>query len=160
MGEVMQFPDEEKKEKLLFTLRQTRKAYITEYFCGVLLLGMLGMLYYWEIPLETAFMEIIAGVGFVALFSAEASRIFTKYHIYTTKFSIVHGVLKQHKKNVYFQPLAFIPDLNVHQSRLQRLLNYGTVFIKTGGEVFEIKHVNNPQHVLMMIEDLIKQNKR
>ena len=88
-------------------------------------------------------------------------RMITRYKVTDEKIIIIHGVIKQAKKNVYFHPLAFVPDLNIHQSRVQRFLGVGTVYLKAGGgdNTFEIKDVSNPNKVLSLIEKLIDDNK-
>ncbi len=151
----------EEKEAVLKTLRKTRKAFFIEYACSFSLLGLLVLLYLKGIPVNTPLAYFVLGVSLVSVSSAEISRIFIKYMITENKLMIIHGLLKQSKKNVYFQALAFIPDLNVKQSRLQRLLNYGSLYLKSGGEnTFEIRDINSPQQVLDLIERLIEHSKR
>lgn len=161
MIDVRELLQKQEKEAVLKTLRKTRKAFFIEYACGFLLLTLLAMLYLKGIPVRTHLAYFVLGVSLVSVGSAEISRIFIKYKITENKLMIIHGLLKQSKKNVYFQALAFIPDLNVKQSRLQRLLNYGSLYLKSGGEnTFEIRDINGPQQVLDLIERLIEHSKR
>ena len=156
----MAHEEEKKEDHLLLSLRQTRRAFLVEYFCSFLLLGIGVAVYLHAVPIRQQYSYLIGALGLLSLISAESSILATRYKIYNTKFSIIHGLIKHQKKNVYFQPLAYVPDLNIHQSRVQRPLNYGTVFIKTVGETFEIRNITHPQKVLVMIEELVKQNKQ
>jgi len=111
-----------------------------------------------EIP---SFMPYLIGaLGVFAFVSAEMSRFLTRYKILEDKIVIVKGLIKQAKKNVYFHPLGFVPDINIKQGRLQRFLGYGTLFIKHGGDnALEIKDINSPQKIMSTIEDLIESNR-
>ena len=149
----------EQEEEVLLELRKSRKAYALEYGCAVVIVGLLLALVVKGVTLKPFL--IYAGLivaGFAVAFS-EISRGFVRYKITPTKLVILHGILKQSKKNVYWQPLGFVPDINLKQGRLQRLLDYGTVYITSGGEQnsMEVKDVNNPQYILEYIEHLIEQ---
>lgn len=148
------------KETILKTFRRTRKAFIIEYACGILLLLLLGFLSIKGISVKNQLTYFVLGISLVSIGSAELSRLFVRYQITENKMVIIRGFIKQSKKNVYFQALAYIPDLNVRQSSLQRLLHFGSVYLKTGGEhTFEIRDIDNPQQILDTIERLIEHNK-
>jgi len=99
-------------------------------------------------------------VAFTGLGAAELGRFFgDRYKITEEKLMIIQGIIKNRNQNVYYQPLGFIPDIHVRQSALQRILDYGTVYVVISGNRFEIKNVDNPNSVLEMIEDLIGRNK-
>jgi hypothetical protein len=148
----------EKQEKTLYILRKTRKAFIIEYICG----GFLILLLLVSI-IKGSFQNIgyfIGILGLIAIGSAELSRILTRYTIKESKIVITKGLIKQVKKNVYFHPLGFVPDLNIKQSRLQRVMNYGSIYLKEGqNSTFEIKDVNGPQKIMNVIERLIEKNR-
>ncbi len=151
---------EKDSEKVLLTLRRSRKAFFIEYFCGVVLLGGLGILALKGISLGNPFRYFVLGTGFLAMAAPEVSRIFLRYKITPTKVSIIKGIIQQSQKNVHFLPLGFIPEINLQQGRIQRLLDVGTIFIHASGQAsFEIKDVNRPHEILKMIEDLIKKNR-
>lgn len=100
----------------------------------------------------------MVGLALVAVGSAEISRQFIRYKITPSKLMVIKGFIKQSKKNVYFHSLAFIPDINVHQSRIQRLLGYGTIHLYGGGnmsERIEITDINHPKDVLHKMEELV-----
>ncbi|HLD01217.1 MAG TPA: PH domain-containing protein [Candidatus Nanoarchaeia archaeon] len=148
------------EDEVLAKYCRTRKAYLVEYSCGFLLLGLLGYSKLNGDYIAPGVTLLIGGTGLFSLLLAEYSRLITRYKITRSKITIVHGFIKRQKKNVYFHPLGFVPDLNVKQGRLQRILGYGSVFLRgTQGNVFEIRNVNNPSKVLDLIEDLIKKNK-
>jgi len=143
----------------ILVLRKSRKAFLIEYGCAAFLLGLLGVTRL-NSPLPQAIEYGVLGLAGVALFSAEISRLTTRYKIREDKMEIINGFIKQDKKNVYYHPLSFVPDLNIKQGRIGRILDYGSVYLKAGGETtFEIKDVNSPHEVLEMIENMIGQNR-
>ncbi len=153
---------EEPKEKVLMSLRKTRKAFLTEYGCGAAMLGLAGINALQGFPLSSTLMYPLLGVGGFSVFWAEFSRWMTRYKIKPSKIEIVKGIVMKHKKNVYFHPLGFVPDINTKQGRVQRLLGYGTIFVSGGGQEnsFEIKDINRPHKVMGLIEELIQRNKK
>jgi uncharacterized membrane protein YdbT with pleckstrin-like domain len=75
------------------------------------------------------------------------------------KLVTIEGLIKQNKKNIYFHPLGFVPDINVKQSRLQRVLGIGTISVTMGGENFQIKDVDYPHRIIDIIEERIEASK-
>ena len=55
--------------------------------------------------------------------------------------------------------MGFVPDIDIKQSRIQRLLGYGSISITMGGEHFVIKDLNRPHKVMKMIENQIEESK-
>src|SRR3989344_1434339 len=82
------------------------KAFLLEYLC-TLSLGVVGF-YFWIntqiVPDWVSTLMISASIVF--LISIEISRRITSYVITNYKIIITQGILRQHKKNVYFHPLA------------------------------------------------------
>ncbi len=149
--------EKEKKDEVLFILRKSRKAFITEYVCGgILIVLFLYMLITQTMPL---FQYIVAGAGVLAFVVPEAARLSTRYKVMNTKIVIIKGFIQQNKKNVYFHPLGFVPDLNIKQGKIARLLNYGSIYLKSGSDMsFTIEKVDKPHSVLDYIEELIEKN--
>ena len=151
----------EKNEKIIAILRKSRKAFIIEYACSFLLLGLLAATYLKGIRLPGIFNYLIVGIAIFALLSAELSRALTSYKITENKVIIINGIIKRSKKNVHFLPLGYIPEINTQQGRIQRLLNIGTIFVHGSAQnSFEIKDINDPQKVLELIEMLIEDNRQ
>ena len=112
------------------------------------------------ITLKPIISRLAYSLAFLAIITAETSRIMIRYKVLPKKLTIIRGIIKHDKKNVYFHPLGFVPYLNVKQTRMQRLLSYGTIYLKgESGNTFAIKDVNNPHKVLEMIENLIQKNR-
>jgi uncharacterized membrane protein YdbT with pleckstrin-like domain len=154
-------PEEEKQERVILVLRRSRKAFLVEYSCGILLLVLLLILYARDIALQPLVRNVVLGLALLALVTPEISRLFLVYKITSTKVTIIKGILQQVKKNVHFIPLGYIPEINMKQDRIQRLLKYGTIFVHGSGQnSFEIKDVDQPQAILELIEDLIEKNRR
>ncbi len=152
----------EQDEEVLLELRKSRKAYGVEYICALVLLGLLIALKIKGVALKPILLYAGLGIAVFAIAFVEISRLFVRYRITSTKLVILHGVVKQSRKNVYWQPLGFVPDINLKQGRLQRLLDYGTVYITSSGEQnsMEIKDVNNPQYIMEYIEHLIDEARK
>lgn len=160
--EMMRAPD---KETVLLTLRKTRKGYIVEYGCGFVLLILVGLLHWKGINLRTGVEYFSLGLALFSIAIPEYKRMVTKYSITSSKLIVVHGIIKQSKLNFYFTPLGYVLNINSRQSRIQRILNYGTIYISGGSDpanpinTLEIRNINKPHFVLQMIEDLIEKNR-
>ena len=144
--------------KILYSLKKSRKAYILEYVLGIFLLFLPTILILKGFNVSKIFGNVFFVLGLGSVLSAEYSRIITRYKFTKEKMIITHGILKQRRKNVYFAPLAFLPNINFKQGRIQRLLNFGTVYISSGGNEensFIIEDVNKPHRVLEIIEELV-----
>lgn len=151
----------EQGEKVITVLRKSRKSFLVEYGCALLLIGLLAATYWKGITLPPSAQYYVLGIAVVAVASAELSRFLLRYTITTSKISIIKGVIQQNKKNVHFLPLGYVPDINLKQNRIQRLLNYGTVFVHSTGEnSFELKDIDHPQRVLEMVENLVDEARR
>ncbi len=150
----------EHKENVLKVLKKTRKAFLVEYGCAVFILSLLVIITLKGVTLKPFISNIAYSLAFIALITAETSRMMTRYKFFPKKLTIIEGIFKHDKKNVYFHPLGFVPDLNIKQTRLQRLLSYGTIYLKGGGgNTFAIKDINNPHKILEMVEELIQKNR-
>jgi len=149
------------KEEVLLVFNKSRKAYLPEYLCGIFLLFVLGFVYSQGIYLNQYVVLFIVGISLFSVGSAEMSRMMNKYIITQSKLLIIKGLIKQHKKNVYFYSLGFVPDINIHQGRIQRLLNYGSIsFSGAGADSFVIKDINRPKQMIERLEDMIHQNRK
>lgn len=147
-----------KEEKIVF--RKSRKAYMVEYACGLILLLLLFSIHLHGIMLKPKVAYFFLGISLLPLAFAEISRMLSKYQITMDKLTITEGLIKQAKKKIYFHPLGFIPDINIHQGRIQRLLDYGTIFVKCAqGNAFEVKDVNQPHEIMKIIERRVEENK-
>ena len=149
-------------DRTLVILRKTRKAYIIEYTCGLFLLAVIGVLWFKGIKLRPNIKYFIFGLALISFMIPEYSRLLTKYKITDSKLIIRYGIIKQDKLNVYWAPLGFVPNINSKQNRIERILNYGTVYIASGGDPnnsFQIRDISKPQKILKMIEELVAMNR-
>ena len=151
----------EQEETIKVRLRKSRKAFLAEYLCGV---GLVALFLYmaWNQFYFGPLSYILLGMAAVAFASAELGRLLVRYNITYSKIVVIKGFLKQSKKNVYFHSLAYVPDINMSQSRIQRILNYGKVYVHGGGlaEPFEISDIDNPKEVLKRIEGLVRHTRK
>jgi uncharacterized membrane protein YdbT with pleckstrin-like domain len=143
----------------LYNFKRSRKAFLLEYFCGFFLLTVLVISLIKGINLKPEIHYLILGLSVSAIASVELSRLMLSYKIMPDKFIVSEGLIKQDKKNIYFHPLGFVPDIDIKQSRIQRILNYGSISITMGGNHFMIKDLNRPHQVMEIIEDLIEESK-
>ena len=151
---------EHDEEQPILVLHRSRKAYIIEYTCGILLLIFLLIFLLMDVELNSVVRKIVLGLAVLALLTPEISRLFMVYEITPSKVTITNGIFEQTKKNVHFVPLGYIPEINMKQDRIQRLLKYGTIFVHGSSQnSFEIKDIDNPKKVLKLIEELIEKNR-
>ena len=160
ISQVAVNPIKKSGEKVLKSLRQSRKSFFIEYLCGFSLLLLILLVSGKGVAIPSSLLFVTVGLAVFSVGSAEFKRFSTRYRIMPSKISIVKGIIKQSKKNIHFHPLGFVPDINVKQGRIQRLLNYGSVFV-AGEEkhAFEIKNITSPGKILAMIEDLVEENR-
>ena len=148
-------------EEELMTLRKSRKAFLLEYGCAILIIISLLFLLLRGVTMKPFLVYLALGLALFAIIYAEINRELVRYKITQSKLIIVTGIIKQSKKNVYWHPLGFVPDINLKQGRIQRILDYGTIFIASGGDnSLEIKDVNNPHHIMEFIEELIEETRK
>lgn len=152
------------KEKILYILRKTRKAYIVEYTCCIFLLVLLVLLGLEGIIIKAEVKYFVFGLTLISVAIPEYKRMVTKYVITDSKIIFTYGLIRQAKMNVYFKALGFILNINFQQSRIQRLLNYGTIHLAqtTSNDPhsnFEIKNIDNPHFILTVLESLIEKNR-
>ena len=153
-------PADNEDEKVIVTLRHSRKSFLLEYLCSFfLLLLVLFSLLSRGNPSKIALPILAASTfGFV---STEVRRFYgDRYNIMPTKLSVVKGILKVRKRNIYYQPLGFVPDFNIRQTFFERILGYGTVFVHVGNTALELRDVDNPHEVLKMFERLIDETRK
>lgn len=152
-----------KREKVrpLLRLRQARRSFLIEYICGFSLLLFLLVFKIENLSLSPILHNFVLGLSLFTIGSVEFRRYTGfQYDVLPKKLIITEGIIKQQKKNVYYTPLGFIPDMNLHQSRVERLLNYGTITVKISDQNrVEIKNICEPQKVVKLLEDLLKENK-
>ena len=138
-------------------LKKTRKAFTAEYSCGIFLLLVMVYAFFKGIYVPPMLQKVVLVISLIVFISAEASRYLIRYQITPEKVLITKGILRQHKRTIHFHPLSFVPDINIRQTALQRLLNYGTVYVQgaSGEHLLEIKDVDNPHKVMSLIESYI-----
>ncbi len=144
---------------ILYSFKRSRKAFLLEYGCGFFILFLLAAASFKGFHLKPTLHYLVIGLGISAIASIEFSRLMLNYKITPDKIVVSEGIIKQDRKNVYFHPLGFVPDIDTKQSRIQRLLDYGNISITMGGEHFVIKDLNSPHKVMEIIEDLIEKSK-
>lgn len=150
----------EEDDKIIVTLRHSRKSFLVEYLCSFFLL-VLSISSLFKGGMLSRVASPFLALSLAGLLSTEARRFYgDRYNIMQTKLSVVKGIFKVRKRNVYYQPLGFVPDFNIKQTFFERLLSYGTVFVHVGNTALELKDVDNPHEVLKMFERLIEETRR
>ena len=152
---------EQDSDKILLTLRHSRKAFLVEYLCSLFLFSLWFIAFMKNVDMPKEASYLLSGLSFLGLAGTEIRRYFgDRYKVMPTKLSVVKGVLKIKKKNVYYQPLGFVPDLNLKQTVLQRFLGYGTVYLQVGNSNLELRDIDNPHQVLELLENLIEEARK
>ncbi len=150
----------DQKNEVITVIKKSRKAYLLEYICGFFLLFSMFFFSWKGIHFPPVVVYFILTISLFALLSAEWSRSLMRYKITNSKIIVINGYIKQNKKNVYFHPLSYVPDINVKQTRWQRMMNYGTIYFRGSEEAqFEIKDIDRPHAIIKMIEELIEMSK-
>lgn len=149
----------ENVEEIIF-LQKTRKAFIPEYACGIFLIFLFFSLYFLNLSVPVMVQKGILVLGLLALIFAEISRKMVTYQITPEKLVIMQGLFKKVQKDIHFNPLSFVPEINIHQGILQRILNYGDIFIESAGvKQLEMKDISNPHQIFSILEDRLEANR-
>ena len=152
--------DHDASEKIIVTLRHSRKSFLLEYLCGFFLL-VLAIFSLFKGGMLSKVASPFLALSVLGVISTEIRRFYgDRYNIMQTKLSVIKGIFRIRKRNIYYQPLGFIPDFNIRQTFLQRLLGYGTVFVHLGNTALEFRDVDNPHEVLKMFERLIEETRK
>jgi membrane protein YdbS with pleckstrin-like domain len=140
-------------DKPLMNLSRSRKAFSIEYICATFLLS-LPLIAIWKGVSLTPFYSIVPlGVAGTVIGMSELSRYVHRSNITENKILIVDGLVKMRKRHVF---ISAINDVDTKQTRLQRLLGFGNVHVRTAsGEELELRDINNPERVMEKIEELI-----
>ncbi len=155
----MAFADDE-DEKVIVNLRHSRKSFLVEYACSSFLLIMVVFSLFKGGNISRVALPFLA-ISVLGFVSTEARRFYgDRYVIMQKKLSVIKGIFRIKKRNVYYQPMGFIPDLNVKQTFVQRLFGYGTLFVHVGTTALELRDIDNPHEVLKMFERLIEETRR
>ena len=140
-------------------IRKARRSFIVEYGCAATLFGL---------TTAAAFTTPVApllyagySLATISFLTPEIQRLFIRYKLFPTKLLIVKGLFKQSKKHVYFHSLAYVPDINMKQSRTDRILGIGSISLSVGGpdSKFEIKDIPKPHKVMELIEEYMERSR-
>ena len=147
-------------EGVLITLRHSRKSYLLEYICSFFLFSLGAFSLFSNSSFSGTVQLFFLGLGTAGGMSTELRRFYgDRYKVMRSKLSVIKGVLKVRKRNIYYQPLGFVPDLNIRQSALQRVLGYGTIYMHVGNASLELRDIDNPNEIVRMLEHLIEETK-
>ncbi len=147
--------------KVLLNLRKSRKSYILEYICGFSLFSLLVYSIFRGVVLSRWLTYPVLSVAVFAIASAELSRLMNKYEFAGEKLTIYSGLIKKHKKHINYYAISFSPDFNVSQNFIQRLLNYGSIYVENGGvKSFTIKDIDNPHRIMEKMEEFIEASRK
>ena len=147
---------EDAPEVVLRRLRRSRKSFYVEYVCALVVLLLLGVVHLFKNSVSEYITYSIGGFVVLAIITPEIERWFSRFTITTKKVVVTHGLIKQVKENVYFQPLAFQTDLHVKQDRVGRFLNYGSIQLTgQGDDKVWVKDIDSPMKILDIIEGLV-----
>ncbi len=151
----------ERSEEILHKCRESRKQYLTEYFLAALLFLVLLVFGVKGIYIPRKLTYFVLFFIAVLILVPEYRRIVGfQYLITKSKITSIKGLIKQKRKNIHFFALGFVPDINLKQTRIQRFLNYGTIYIEGGeSDTVSIRDVDQPSKVMSLVEDLINKKR-
>ncbi len=138
-------------ETILLEFRKTRRALWAEYGSGLFLFLLLAMSYAKGVNLPPKGYLFVGGLGLGAIIWAEGYRMLYKYTITKSKILINYGLLRRTRRYIYINSIS---DLDVKQTRIERLLNYGTIHLRaTSGESsLELTNIGNPHQIMELVE--------
>src|SRR3989344_1606769 len=95
-------------DEVIITLRHSRKSYFLEYFCSLFLFSLGVFSLFSDSNFSTKIQYFFLGLGMAGVTSTELRRLFgDRYKVMHTKLSVIKGVLKVRRRNIYYQPLIF-----------------------------------------------------
>lgn len=149
---------EQLEERDIMVLRKSRRSFLLEYGCALVLLILLALLRLKHVKISQSVVYLVLVLAFLFLASAEISRLAHRGKVTSSKLVIINGLIKQSKKHIY---LGSISDIDVKQSFFQRIFNYGKIHIKSmsGEGSLEIKDIANPGEKMEEIEEIIEKYK-
>jgi membrane protein YdbS with pleckstrin-like domain len=146
------------KGKYLLRVRRSRKSYLGLYFMVILVIGLIGYLYYNNYSLSS-FALIIS---FIFIFSIIK---FTEIHRFRDWWAITNSSIIQStgifNKNVREIDFSSISDLDLDQSFFKRILNYGNVNVRLFLNETSIKiiDINKPGEFIEELQRIISMNR-
>ncbi len=140
----------EKDEGPTVRLKITRKAFIPIYFFALLLVAVpttLSLLKY----SVSGWLWIVSGIVLLlGVKIPELERFMTTYTITPSAVIVEKGFISQRRT---YRPLSIVTDVDLKQTAWQRILNYGSLTIKTFQGDVEIGNINAPETFIPMIEE-------
>lgn len=154
--------EEEQPEKVLFYLRISRKVFLFYYISSIIIFGLMLILYFKGISLNPWLRSIALALGLSSILIPEVSRALSDRYIITdTRLTIIQGFIRQKKKNLHFFAMGFIPDITIKQGVMQRLLNYGNVYVRgASGRKIQLRNIDNPQKYMTILENLMEHHRK
>ena len=129
-----------------------------EYLSGFFLLGLLAVVTVKGINLPTKGYLFVGGLAMLSIGSAEGTRMLFKYKITATKMMLQHGLISQTKRYIFVPSIA---DIDVKQTKIERLLNYGTIHLRSmSGEALQVPGIGEPYEITGLVENLVQKYKK
>ena len=139
-------------------IKRTRRAFIIEYTCVLILLLLLLFSSSGDISLPNWLNFLSISMAILILVSIEVVRLNHRAVITNSKVLIIDGLLKQTKKHIW---IYAITDIEMHQNYVQRLLGYGNIHLRSasGQQALHLKNINSPEQIMEKLEELIEKYK-
>ena len=148
-------------EVVVLQENMSRKHFLREYFIYIVLMAgfaacaiLIESPHVWGIPVYAAiFYLLLVGIA-VLLVRREFFVVSHRYALTNYRILSSTQVLEQHVTSV---SLLQVTDIALHQTFLERLLNTGTVIVRTSGEVnsMELIGIRNPVEIKQQIHKTI-----
>lgn len=148
---MAKFKDLSEKD-LPINFKQTRKAFLFQYFFLVIVLLLPALRIFYKINM--LLLLIPSAAALLLLILLELKIFSFRIEIQKNNISLKEGILSQKAHSVYYDDIT---DIKISQSLIQRFLNYGTIYINTpGGGEYEIyfKRITHPHDIRIFLEKL------
>lgn len=142
-----------------YKFRISRKSYWVFYLMILFVIGYLLYIFFTGLNInQYAFgFALIFVLGAVKL--TEVHRLNYLYKLTPTSLVYSQGIISKSIKNVDYYAIS---DVEVHQSLIQRILNYGTVNVKlfSTDSMTSIKNINDPEAFAQLLDEIIDKKRQ
>lgn len=144
-------------EEAIHKLKPSRVAFLKNYLLSALLIIFIAYLLLVSFPLTQMGLLASAALIFIFILHPEIERLRVTYVVTSSQVITEEGIVSRKRRSIFFNNV----DVSVHQSFLERLLQYGTVSVgsSTGRDhmVLKLRGVTKPKELAYSIEKLIKE---
>jgi membrane protein YdbS with pleckstrin-like domain len=146
------------KRKYLLKVRRSRKTYFLLYLMIVLIISLIGYLYYEGYSISSFALIISFLFIFLIIKFTELHRFKDWWAITPTSIIQSTGIFNKNVRDIDFSSIS---DLDLDQSFFKRILNYGNVNVRLFLNETSIKiiDINKPEEFIEELQRIISMNR-